>query len=76
MILDIIVLKSDDGFTAEIPSLKGCETWHADEEILLTEIISLAKYYLNLADDSKVKIDKASVKNNQSHYKLIIDKNL
>jgi hypothetical protein len=76
MILDIIVNKSDDGFTAEIPSLNGCETWNANEDSVITEIVLLAKYYLNISAESKHKIDKASVKSSRSNYKLIIDKNV
>jgi predicted RNase H-like HicB family nuclease len=33
MILDIIVKKTDDGYIAEIPSLKGCESWDQFKEI-------------------------------------------
>jgi hypothetical protein len=76
MILDVIVHKTDDGFTAEITSLKGCETWNAEEDIVIREIILLAKYYLNLSAESIVKVDKASTKDNRTNYKLIIDKNL
>ncbi len=39
MILDLIVKKTDDGFTAEIPSLKGCESWAHNEEQVLDKII-------------------------------------
>lgn len=74
MILDIHVYRSDDGFTAEIPSLKGCEKWNHSEDELLVEIVDLAKYYLKLTDETKVKIDKSSVRNNLSIYKMIFDK--
>ena len=46
MILDVIVTKSDDGYTAEIPSLKGCESWAHDEDTVLDKIIELASFYL------------------------------
>jgi predicted RNase H-like HicB family nuclease len=32
MILDLIIDKSGDGYSAEIPSIKGCECWAHDEE--------------------------------------------
>ena len=73
MILDIIVKKSDDGFTAEIPSLKGCESWASDEDTVLEKIIDLASYYLHLKKD-KFKLDKARKNPNGSVYKLIFQK--
>ena len=73
MILDVIVTKSDDGYTAEIPSLKGCESWAHDEDIVLDKIIELASFYLNTKSD-KFKLDKARAKSNISVYKLVFDK--
>jgi predicted RNase H-like HicB family nuclease len=73
MILDVIVTKSDDGYTAEIPSLKGCESWAHDEETVLDKIIELASFYLNTNSD-KFKLDKARVKANISVYKLVFNK--
>jgi len=73
MILDVIVKKSDDGFTAEIPSIKGCESWDLDEEKVLDKIVELASFYLKTKTD-KFKLDKARVKANISVYKLIFDK--
>ena len=45
MILDVIVRKTDDGFTAEIPSIKGCESWAHDEETVLNKILEIASFY-------------------------------
>ena len=73
MILDVIVKKSDDGFTAEIPSIKGCESWAHDEETVLDKIIELASFYLQ-TKSNKFKLDKARVKANISVYKLVFDK--
>jgi len=73
MILDVIVKKSDDGFTAEIPSIKGCESWAHDEETVLDKIIELASFYLKTKPD-KFKLDKARAKSNISVYKLVFDK--
>jgi hypothetical protein len=36
MVLDIIVTQTNDGFTAEIPSINGCESWAPDEDSVLT----------------------------------------
>lgn len=73
MILDVIVKKSDDGFTAEIPSIKGCESWAHEEEKVLDNIIELASFYLKTKND-KFKLDKARVKANISVYKLVFNK--
>ncbi|MDO8548525.1 MAG: hypothetical protein Q7S39_00035, partial [Ignavibacteria bacterium] len=74
MILDIIIQKTDDGFTAEIPSLKGCECWAHDENTVFKKIIDLAAYYLKINTNEKFKIDKARGTKNKSIYKLIFNK--
>jgi len=74
MILDILIKKTDDGFTAEIPSLKGCECWAHDEETALNKIIDLAAYYLKINSIDKFKIDKARGSKNRTVYKLVFNK--
>jgi len=74
MILDIIIKKTDDGFTAEIPSLKGCESWAHDEDTVMNKIIDLAAYYLKINSKDKFKVDKARGSKNKSIYKLIFNK--
>lgn len=76
MILDLIVHKTDDGFTAEIPSLKGCESWAHDEDSVLEKILEVASFYLNLESSKKLKLDKARVAKNKTVYKLVVDKEL
>ncbi len=73
MILDIIVNKTDDGCTAEIPSLKGCECWAHDEDTVLEKIMDLAAYYLK-SDVKKFKLDKARGSKNRIIYKLVFNK--
>jgi predicted RNase H-like HicB family nuclease len=73
MILNVIVKKSDDGYTAEIPTLKGCESWAHDEDTVLDKIIELASFYLKTKTDM-FKLDKAKAKSNISVYKLVFDK--
>jgi len=73
MILDVIVKKSDDGYTAEIPSLKGCESWAHDEDIVLDKIVELASFYLQ-TNSNKFKLDKARKQSNTSVYKLVFNK--
>jgi predicted RNase H-like HicB family nuclease len=74
MILDVIVKKSDDGYTAEIPSLKGCESWAHDEDTVLEKILEIASFYLRIDSRKKLKLDKARVSRNRSVYKLVVDK--
>lgn len=74
MILDVIVEKSDDGYTAEIPSLKGCETWASNEDEVLAKISELARYYLKLPASRKLTLDKARGTFKRSVYKLILPK--
>ncbi len=73
MILDIVVKKTDDGCTAEIPSLKGCECWAHDEDTVLDKILDLAAYYLK-SDVKKFKVDKARGSRNKIIYKLVFNK--
>ncbi len=73
MILDVIVIETNDGFTAEIPSLSGCESWAHDEETVLKKILELASFYLNV-NSGKFKLDKARRTKTRSTYKLVFNK--
>ena len=75
MILDIVVTKTNDGFTAEIPSISGCESWAHDEDTVLSKILELAAFYLK-TDIKKFKLDKARRLKSQSIYKLIFNKSV
>lgn len=75
MVLDIIVIKTNDGFTAEIPSLSGCESWAHDEETVLSKILELAAFYLK-TDIRKLKLDKARRIKDHSVYKLVFNKSV
>ncbi len=74
MILDIVLNKTDDGCTAEIPSLKGCECWAHDEDTVMNKILDLASYYLK-TDVKKFKVDKARGTRTKIIYKLVFNKN-
>ena len=75
MILDIVVTKTNDGFTAEIPSLTGCESWAHDEDTVLSKILELASFYLK-TDVKKFKLDKARRVKDRSIYKLVFYKSV
>ncbi len=74
MVIDLIVTKTNDGFTAEVPSLKGCESWAHDEEQVIDKILELSSFYLKLPVKD-LKIDRARKEKNKIIYKLIFDKN-
>lgn len=75
MVLDIIVTKTNDGFTAEIPALYGCESWAHDEDTVLSKILELASFYLK-TDVKKFKLDKARRVKDHSVYKLVFYKSV
>jgi len=73
MILDIIIKKTDDGYTGEIPSLKGCESWAHDEDTVMDKVLELASFYLK-TDVKKFKVDRARKTKNTIIYKLVFNK--
>ena len=75
MVLDIVVNKTDDGCTAEIPTLTGCECWAHDEDTVMDKILDLASYYLK-TEKKKFKIDKARGTKQRIVYKLVFDKGI
>ena len=74
MVLEIIVNKTDDGYTAEIPGLKGCESWAHDEDTVMENITDLAAFYLKIDSKTKFKIDRARKMKNKIIYKLVFNK--
>lgn len=74
MVIDLIVTKTNDGFTAEVPSLKGCESWAHEEDQVIDKILELSSFYLKLPVKD-LKIDRARKEKNKIIYKLIFDKN-
>ena len=73
MVLDVVVTKTNDGFSAEIPSISGCESWAHDEDTVLSKILEMASFYLK-TDIKKLKLDKARKVKNRAVYKLVFYK--
>jgi hypothetical protein len=73
LILDLLVIKSDDGYTTDVPSIKGCDSWAHEEEEAISKTIELVKYYLQ-SPDLKIRIDLARREKPITIYKLIFDK--
>ncbi len=75
MILDIVIENTGDGYIAEIPSLKGCESWAHDEDTAMDKVLEMAEFYLK-TDSKNFKIDRARKSKNKIVYKLVFNKNV
>ncbi len=73
MVIDLIITKTNDGYTAEVPSIKGCECWAHEEENAIEKIIELVTFYLQLPP-KEIRIDRARKEENKIIYKLIFQK--
>ncbi|KAB2907685.1 MAG: hypothetical protein F9K26_10330 [Ignavibacteriaceae bacterium] len=71
MVLEVVVTKSDDGYTAEIPSINGCETWAHTEDEVIEKILEQAMFYLKIDDLKRLKLDKSRGDFSVTVYKLI-----
>ncbi len=76
MVLDLLIIRTDDGVTAEIPSIKGCECWAHEEEEAIDKAVELLRFYSNLSADVEIKVDKARGSKHKTIYKLVFDKDL
>lgn len=76
MVLDLIVCKTDDGITAEIPSINGCECWAHEEDEAIEKSLELLRFYVGLDNETEIKVDKARGNKNKTIYKLVFEKDL
>lgn len=74
MVIDLIVTKTDDGYTAEVPSIKGCECWAHNEDDVIDKSLELVQFYLQLPDKKDIIVDKARREKNVITYKLVFNK--
>lgn len=74
MVLTLKVNKSIDGYIAEIPSLKGCESWAHSEDEAIENLIPLLRFYMSLDVSQEIIIDKSSKSKNSSTYKVNFEK--
>jgi len=74
VVLDLIVIGSDDGYTAEVPSVKGCETWAHTQDEVIDKTVELLIYYLKLKDSKNIKVDLARKHKNKFIYKIVFKK--
>jgi predicted RNase H-like HicB family nuclease len=73
MVIDLVITNTNDGYTAEVPSLKGCESWAHDEDTVIEKIIELTSFYIQLPV-KEIRLDKARKEENKTIYKLIFNK--
>ncbi len=74
MVLDLVVDNTGDGYSAEIPSINGCECWAHEEDDAIDKSIELLIFYLNLPEETEIKVDKARRSKSKTVYKLVFDK--
>jgi predicted RNase H-like HicB family nuclease len=74
MVIDLIVTIEEDGFSAEVPSLKGCESWAHSEDEAITNAVELTRYYASIDEDIEIKVDIARRSKKRIVYKLIFNK--
>jgi len=74
MVLDLIIDSSGDGYSAFIPSIKGCECWSHSEDEVITKSLELLSFYLSLPEDQEIIVDKARSTSHKTIYKLVFDK--
>ncbi|RJP74273.1 MAG: hypothetical protein C4539_00515 [Ignavibacteriales bacterium] len=73
MVLTMIVTKTDDGFTGEVPSLKGCESWAHEEDVAIDKTLDLVAFYLKLPV-AHFAMDKLRKEKNKTFYKIVFNK--
>lgn len=74
MVIDLVIKKELDGFSAFVPSIKGCETWARQEDEAIDKVLELVEFYLKIKKE-KIIVDKARKENDEIIYKLVFDKN-
>ena len=74
MVLDLIVTRSDDGVTAEVPSIKGCESWAHIEDDAINKTLELFRFYMQRGNEMKIKVDLSRKEGKVLVYKMIFNK--
>ena len=76
MVIDLIVTNTGDGFTADVPSINGCESWAHKEDDAINNAIELLRFYITLPKEQEIKIDRARKTSDKIVYKLVFNKEL
>lgn len=72
MVLTMVVKNTDDGYTAEVPSISGCESWAHKEEDAINNVLELVNFYLKLSKEIGITVERSAKKKNTVIYKLLI----
>ena len=75
MVLELIIHSGDDGYSAEIPSVKGCESWAHEEEKAIENVLELLRFYLKLTPRHIVEVDYSRKIKNKKVLKVLIRAN-
>ncbi|HOI29698.1 MAG TPA: hypothetical protein PLZ15_08035 [Melioribacteraceae bacterium] len=74
MVLDLIIIDTGDGFSSDIPSIKGCDSWAHSEDDAISKTLDLLRFYIQVDSAIKIKTDLARKEGNTKIYKVIFDK--
>jgi len=74
LVIDLVIKSTGDGYTSNVPSLKGCESWAHTEDEVMSKTLDLVSFFLSVEVD-KIIVDRARRSGNSIIYKLIFDKN-
>lgn len=73
MVIDLVITKTDDGYSADVPSISGFECWAPGEDEAIEKSLELVSFYLNLPV-KEIKVDRARREGNKVINKLIFQK--
>ncbi|MGE5432565.1 MAG: type II toxin-antitoxin system HicB family antitoxin [Syntrophomonadaceae bacterium] len=73
MTLTLVVTKTDDGFTGEVPTIKGCESWAHDLDTAIDKTLDMVAFYLKL-EQAYFAMDMIRKSGNKTFYKIIFNK--
>jgi len=74
VVLDLIIIDTGDGFSSDIPSIKGCDSWAHSEDDAISKTLDLLRFYIQVDSAIKIKTDLARKEGNTKIYKVIFDK--
>ncbi|MGE5497384.1 MAG: type II toxin-antitoxin system HicB family antitoxin [Syntrophothermus sp.] len=73
MVLTLVVTKTDDGYTAEVPTLKGCESWAHDEDTAIDNTLDMVAFYLKLPQ-AHFAMERTRRTGNNTYYQIVFNK--
>ncbi len=74
MVIDMIITDTGDGYSSEVPSLKGCECWAHSSDEAIEKTVEMVRFYAGIPEDIEILVDRARKTRKAIVYKLIFDK--